>query len=90
MGEPPVAVAAPIVIVADVALAAEALTVAGAPGTVAGVTAADCGDEADDPTALLATTAYVYAVPLVRPVIRHEVAGGVAEQVPTTVMPSGA
>ena len=90
MVEPPVTVAAPIVTVAEVADAADALTVAGAPGTVAGVTGAECGEAAEDPSALLATTEYVYGVPLVSPLIRHDVTGGVAEHVPTTVTPSGA
>ena len=42
-----------------VADAADAETVAGAPGTVAGVTAADGADAVDDPIALVATTLYV-------------------------------
>lgn len=45
-----------------------ALTPVGAPGTVVGVTAEDA-DEADPvPTALVAVTVNVYAVPFVRPV----------------------
>ena len=52
-----------------VALPAVAVTAVGAPGTVAGVTLFDGVDCALDPTALVATTLKVYAVPLVRPVI---------------------
>ena len=56
IADPPVTVAAPIVTDADVAVAAVADTEAGAPGTVAGVTAADAVDAADPPLALFATT----------------------------------
>jgi hypothetical protein len=73
-----------------VAVEAEAETDAGAPGTVAGVTAADAADAADEPTALLATTLYVYAVPFVSGETKQETAGAVAVQVPATVVPSGA
>jgi hypothetical protein len=78
------------VTLAVVAVAAEAETDAGAPGTVAGVTGAEAADAEDEPTALLATTLYVYAVPFDRPVTSHETAGAVAVQVPATVTPSGA
>jgi hypothetical protein len=47
IADPPVTVAAPIVTEADVAVAAVADTEAGAPGTVAGVTAADAVDAAE-------------------------------------------
>jgi hypothetical protein len=40
----------------------------GAPGTVAGVTLFDAADAALEPTALVATTVKVYAVPLSNPV----------------------
>ena len=40
----------------------------GAPGTVAGVTAADAVEAALVPVALVAVTVNVYAVPLVKPV----------------------
>jgi hypothetical protein len=90
IADPPVTVAAPTVTDADVAVAAEADTVAGAPGTVAGVTAADATDALEPPLTLFATTLYVYAVPLVSPVTSHVVAGAVAVQVPATVTPSGA
>ena len=39
----------------------------GAPGTVAGVTAADTLDDTLSPTAFVATTVNVYAVPFVKP-----------------------
>lgn len=52
-------VAAPTVTLAVVAVEAVAETDAGAPGTVAGVTAADEADAVEEPTALLATTLYV-------------------------------
>lgn len=90
IADPPVTVAAPIVTDADVAFAAVADTDTGAPGTVAGVTAADAVDAAEPPLTLFATTLYVWAVPFVRPVIWHEVEGGVAVHVPATVTPSGA
>ena len=54
--DPPLLVAAPIFIVAVVAVAADAVTVAGAPGTVAGVTAAEATEAADPPLMLFATT----------------------------------
>jgi hypothetical protein len=57
--DPPVTVAAPILIVAVVAVAADAVRVAGAPGTVAGVTGADFVEDGEDPAALFATTPYV-------------------------------
>jgi hypothetical protein len=56
MVDPPLFVAAPMFIVAVVAVAADALTVAGAPGTVAGVTAAEAAEAADPPLMLFATT----------------------------------
>ena len=59
IGDPPVTVAAPTLIVADVAVAAEAVTDAGAPGTVAGVTGDDATDAADVPIPLVAVTLYV-------------------------------
>jgi hypothetical protein len=90
IADPPVTVAAPIVTDADVAVAADVDTEAGAPGTVAGVTAADATDALEPPLTLFATTLYVYAVPLVSPVTWQEVAGAVAVQVPATVTPSGA
>jgi hypothetical protein len=47
------------------------VTAVGAPGTVAGVTAADATDSAPLPTALVACTVNVYAVPFVKPVTVH-------------------
>jgi hypothetical protein len=40
----------------------------GAPGTVAGVTAAEAAEAGPVPTALIAETVKVYAVPFVKPV----------------------
>ena len=45
-----------------------AVTPVGAPGTVAGVTAFDGAEAGPVPTALVAVTVKVYAVPLVSPV----------------------
>jgi hypothetical protein len=56
IADPPVTVAAPIDTDADVAVAAVADTEAGAPGTVAGVTAADATDAVEPPLTLFATT----------------------------------
>ena len=44
-----------------------ALTVVGAPGTEAGVTLLDGADDEPVPTAFLALTVNVYAMPLVNP-----------------------
>jgi hypothetical protein len=52
-----------------------AVTAVGAPGTVAGVTAADATDAGPVPTALVAVTVNVYAVPLERPGTTIEVHG---------------
>jgi hypothetical protein len=57
--DPPFVVDAPILTDAVVAEAADAETLAGAPGTVAGVTAAEATEAADEPIALFATTLYV-------------------------------
>ena len=56
------------------ALPAVAVTAVGAPGTVRGVTLFVAADGALEPTALVATTVNVYAVPLVNPVMRCVVA----------------
>lgn len=45
-----------------------AVTEVGTPGTVAGVTADDDADSAPDPSAFVACTVNVYAVPFVSPV----------------------
>ena len=67
MAEPPLLLGALNVIVAS-PLPRTALTLVGAPGTVAGVTLFEA-DEADPvPTAFVAVTVNVYAVPLVRPI----------------------
>ena len=50
-----------------------ALTAVGAPGTVAGTTAADADEAAPVPDAFVAVTVNVYEVPFVRPVTVHEV-----------------
>jgi hypothetical protein len=50
------------------AFAAAAVPMIGAPGTGLGVTAALAREAAEVPTALVAVTLNVYAVPLVRPV----------------------
>jgi hypothetical protein len=63
-------------------LPAVAVTAVGAPGTVAGVTLLEASDAALVPTAFVAVTVNVYAVPLVRPVT--------VAVVGTTVLPSGA
>ncbi len=69
IAEPPVEAGAEKV--TDIApLPAElAVPMVGAPGTVAGVTAADAVDETLLPLILLAMTVKVYAVPLLRPVM---------------------
>jgi hypothetical protein len=57
--EPPLLVAAPRLTVAVVAVAADAVIEAGAPGTVAGTTGAEAVDVAELPIALFAMTLYV-------------------------------
>jgi hypothetical protein len=54
--DPPVTVAAPTLMVAEVAVAAEAVIDAGAPGTVAGVTGDEATEAAEEPIALVAVT----------------------------------
>jgi hypothetical protein len=54
-----------------------AVTAVGAPGTVAGVTAADAADAGPLPTALVAVTVNVYAVPLARPITVIDAHGAV-------------
>jgi hypothetical protein len=58
-----------------------AVTPVGALGTPAGVTVADCADAAEVPTPFVAVAVNVYSEPFVSPVISHEVAGAVMEQV---------
>jgi hypothetical protein len=67
-------------------LPAVAVTAVGAAGGPAGVTAADCDEGRPVPTALVADTVKVYAVPLVNPVTVPVVAGGL----PVTVVPGWA
>jgi hypothetical protein len=66
MAEPPLLVGADHDTTALV-FPAVAVTVAGGPATVAGVTATDAGDGGEPPTAFVATTRNVYGVPLVSP-----------------------
>jgi hypothetical protein len=54
-------------------LPGKAAALVGAPGTVAGVTLFDASDGALEPTALVATTVNVYAVPFTRPVTTCDV-----------------
>ena len=61
------------------ALPATADTPVGAPGTVAGVTALDPGEAGPVPTALVAATVKVYAVPLLNPLTVADVAGGLPD-----------
>ena len=58
------------------ALPAVAVTPVGVAGTVAGVTAVEAADAAPLPTAFVAVTRNVYAVPFVKPVIVVLVTGG--------------
>src|SRR5689334_11689887 len=62
------------------------MTLVGASGTVAGVTGADGSDGGPSPTAFVATTVNVYAVPFVRPFT----CALVAAPSTSTVTPSGA
>ena len=67
------------------AFPAVAVPMVGAPGTVAGVTLLDAAEAGPVPTALVAVTVNVYAVPFARPVTVIEVQG--AAQLP--VIPLG-
>ena len=82
MAEPPLLAGAAKVTVAC-ALPAVAVPIVGAPGTPAGVTLLEDAEGALAPTALVAVTAKVYAVPLVRPLT---VSG---ETAPLVVIPPG-
>ena len=66
------------VVVPEVLLDADVIV--GAPGTVAGVTEADAVDESDRAAPLYAGAVNVYAVPLLRGEIEHEVAGALTVQ----------
>jgi hypothetical protein len=68
MADPPLEVGAVNVTVAVPDALLVAVNVVGAPGTVAGVTAKEEVEASDVETPLLAVTANVYAVPLVKPV----------------------
>jgi hypothetical protein len=58
----------------------DAEVIVGAPGTVAGVTDADAVEESDRATPLYAVAVNVYAVPLSRGEIEHDVAGALTVQ----------
>ena len=79
IGLPPLAGADHVTVAAP--SPATAVGAAGVPGTVAGVTALDPGEAAPVPTALVAETVKVYAVPLVKPDTVVEVAGGLPDTV---------
>jgi hypothetical protein len=64
-------------------LPAAAPTIAGAPGTVAGVTLFEGADASPVPTAFVAVTVKVYAVPLASPVTV------MGEAAPLTLPPPG-
>ena len=66
--------------VAD-AFPATAVGATGAPGTVAGVTGDEATEAAPVPTALVAATVKVYAVPLAKPDTTVVVAGGLPDTV---------
>jgi hypothetical protein len=66
MGDPPLPAGAVKLTVAP-AFPAVAVPIAGAPGTVAGVTLLEAVDAVPVPTPLVAVTVKVYAVPLVSP-----------------------
>ncbi len=57
-----------------------AMAPVGAAGTGTGVVAPDAVDAVEVPAEFVAVTVKVYAVPFVRPVTTHEVAGAVALQ----------
>src|SRR5688572_30742939 len=65
------------------ALPASAATAKGAPGSVAGVTLLEGADSGPVPTAVVALTVKVYAVPLVSPPTT------IGEAAPLAVMPPG-
>ena len=82
IGEPPLEAGGVNATVAC-ALPAVAVPIVGAPGTVAGVTLFDGAEASPVPTAFVAVTVNVYAVPLVRPVTV------MGEAVPLALMPPG-
>lgn len=69
------------VTVADVAPATTAVGVGGVPGAAIGLTLFDAVEAEEVPEALVAVALNVYAVPFVRPVTVHDVAGLVTVQV---------
>ena len=85
---PPLDAGAVHATVTDVALAMVAVPIVGAPGTVAGVTEADALDKPDVPAEFVAVVLIVYAVPFVKPVTAHELAGTVTVQPVEYVTPS--
>lgn len=52
---------------------AETDVIAGAPGTVAGITESEVAEVAPTPIAFVAVTVNVYGVPLLRPVTAHDI-----------------
>jgi len=66
MGDPPLPTGAPKLTVA-LLFPAVAVPMAGAPGTVAGMTLLETADAIPVPTLLVAVTAKVYGVPLLSP-----------------------
>ncbi|HET7549055.1 MAG TPA: hypothetical protein VFJ86_14890 [Usitatibacter sp.] len=84
IAEPPL-LAGAVKVTAACALPPVAVPMVGAPGSVAGVTLLEAADGALVPTALVAVTVNVYAVPLVRPLTVIDVHG--AAHVP--VIPLG-
>jgi len=67
IGAPPLSAGGVQLSVIDVGVAVPPVRPVGAPGVVAGVTAAEAADGGEVPTALVAVTVNVYAVPLVKP-----------------------
>jgi hypothetical protein len=78
--EPP-SLAGAVKVTIACALPRVAVPIVGAPGTVAGVTLFDAADAGPAPTALVAFTVNVYAVPFASPVTVMEVHGAVHDPV---------
>ena len=81
MGDPPLPTGAPKLTVA-LLFPAVAVPMAGAPGTVAGMTLLEAADAIPVPTPLVAVTAKVYGVPLVNPLTVRGLAAPVAVNPP--------
>jgi hypothetical protein len=80
IAEPP-SLAGAVKVTIACALPRVAVPIVGAPGTVAGVTLFDAADAGPAPTALVAFTVNVYAVPFASPVTVMEVHGAVHDPV---------